>query len=87
MRCVPNLLPEEKTLVVGFFFISMPPPPYSLFFLSCLLAFGLWFCFQSCTEPLAVGSLQTQEVNVFSSNHFEDLELVGFDLWLGCSKL
>jgi hypothetical protein len=33
------------------------------------------------------GSLQTQEVNVFSSNPFEDLELVGFALRLGCSKL
>jgi hypothetical protein len=33
------------------------------------------------------GFLQTQEVNVFSSNPFEDLELVGFVLWLGCSKL
>jgi hypothetical protein len=33
------------------------------------------------------GSLQAQEVKVFSSNHFEDLELVGFALRLGCSKL
>jgi len=33
------------------------------------------------------GSLQTQKVKVFSSNSFEDLELVGFALRLGCSKL
>jgi hypothetical protein len=33
------------------------------------------------------GSLQTQEVKVFSSNPFEDLELVGFALQFKCSKL
>jgi hypothetical protein len=33
------------------------------------------------------GSLQNQEMNVFSSNSFEDLELVGFALRLGCSKI
>jgi hypothetical protein len=33
------------------------------------------------------GSLQIQEVKVFSFNPFENLELVGFVLRLGCSKL
>jgi hypothetical protein len=33
------------------------------------------------------GSLQTQEVKVFFSNLFEDLELVGFFLRLKCLKL
>jgi hypothetical protein len=33
------------------------------------------------------GSLQNPEMKVFSSNPFEDLELVGFALRLGCSKL
>jgi hypothetical protein len=33
------------------------------------------------------GSLQTQEVMMFSSNPFEDFELVDFALRLGCSKL
>jgi hypothetical protein len=33
------------------------------------------------------GSLQNQEMKVFSSNPFKDLELVGFALRLRCSKL
>jgi hypothetical protein len=42
---------------------------------------GCWFFFS------LDGSLKNQEMKVFSSNLFEDLELVGFALRLGCSKL
>jgi hypothetical protein len=42
---------------------------------------GYWFFFS------LGGSLKNQEMKVFSSNPFEDLELVGFALQLRCSKL
>lgn len=70
----------------------LAPTPYSLIFPSCLLAF-YGFAFGSVLSrgllnffPLD-GSLQTQEVKLFSSNSFEDLELVNFALWFGMFKV
>jgi hypothetical protein len=71
----------------------LPPTPYSLPFPSCLLTFCYGFVFgPALSRGLLVffslsGSLKNQEMKMFSSNPFEDLELVGFTLRLGCSKL
>jgi hypothetical protein len=79
----------------------LSPTPYSLFYLFififyfCLVyllsVYGFVFNLAPSRGlldffPLG-GSLQAQEVKVFSSNPFEDLEFVGFALRLGCSKL
>jgi hypothetical protein len=86
-----NLMSKEKTLAAGFPFKSWLGG--FCFFRLVYLLFVYSFVFNptlSCGLldffPLG-GSLQTQEVNVFSSNPFEDLKLVGFALQLGCSKL
>jgi hypothetical protein len=70
----------------------LPSTPYSYFFRLVYLLSVYGFVFRpalSCglLDIFSLGgSLQNQEVNVFSSNSFEDLKLVGFALQFGCSK-
>jgi hypothetical protein len=77
------LLRENLSHLVS---LQINAPSLALFVFSVLF---IWFLFMVLflAWHWAMGSLQTQEVNVFSSNPFEDLELVGFALRLGCSKL
>jgi hypothetical protein len=89
------MLLKRVMLAVGFLFRywlrgegPCPRPP-TLYFFRLVYLFSIYgFVFgptPSCGLLdffLLCGSLQTQEVNVFSSNTFEDLELVGFALRL-----
>jgi len=72
----------------------LPRTPYPLLFIYLVyLLFVYDFVFGLALSrellnlfPLS-SSLQTQKVKIFSSNHFEEFELVGFALQLECSKL